>query len=124
MKNSRLSFFLPVRSGSERVVNKNTKPFAGIEGGLLANKLRQLRETKNVDEVILSTNDNLAIEIAESMQFPTLKIIRRPDCLGDSSTNLKDLIRYVNGIAEFEHILWGHVTTPLVGAKQYDEAVE
>lgn len=124
MKNSRLSFFLPVRSGSERVVNKNTKPFAGIEGGLLANKLRQLRETKNVDEVILSTNDNLAIEIAESMQFPTLKIIRRPDCLCDSSTNLKDLIRYVNGIAEFEHILWGHVTTPLVGAKQYDEAVE
>ena len=119
-----ISFFLPVRAGSERVKNKNTKKFAGIKGGLLANKLRQLEATRNIDEVILSTNDDLAIHIAESLSFPRLKIVRRPDCLCDSSTNLKDLIRYVEGLTESEHILWGHVTTPLVGAEQYDKAIE
>ena len=119
-----ISFFLPVRAGSERVKNKNTRDFAGIKGGLLANKLRQLKETDKLDEVIWSTNDASAIQIAENMSFPKLRIIRRPDCLCDSSTNLKDLIRYVDGITECAHVLWGHVTTPLVDAEQYDKAIE
>lgn len=119
-----VAFFLPVRAGSQRVKNKNTRPFAGIKGGLLANKLRQLRELTSAREVILSTNDDSAIELAKSMAFPKLKVIRRPDCLCDSSTNLKDLIRYVHGITECEHILWGHVTTPLVNGDCYDKAVE
>ena len=60
-----IAFFLPVRAGSQRVKNKNTKEFAGISGGLLANKLRQLREMTSAREVILSTNDDDAIRIAE-----------------------------------------------------------
>ena len=31
----KIAFFLPTRKGSERVKNKNTRPFAGIEGGLI-----------------------------------------------------------------------------------------
>ena len=119
----KITFFLPVRAGSQRVKNKNTKLFAGIKGGLLANKLRQLRELKNVNEVILSTNDKEAIEIAKAMQIPLLKVVPRPDCLCDSSTNLKDLIRYVHGITVSDHIVWGHVTTPLVTGEMYDKAI-
>lgn len=121
-----VSFFLPVRAGSQRVKNKNTKTFAGVEGGLLANKLRQLSLMANVKEVILSTNDLSAIEMAEGFKpdFPKLRILKRPHCLCDSSTNLKDLIRYVYGITDCDHILWGHVTTPLVTGSIYDKAVE
>lgn len=123
---NKVAFFLPVRAGSERVKNKNTKPFAGIKGGLLANKLRQLAAMKNAEEVILSTNDRSAIKIAEEIKpdFPRLRILPRPDCLCDSSTNLKDLIRYVYGITECDHVLWGHVTTPLVSGAVYDKAIE
>jgi len=119
-----VAFFLPVRAGSQRVKNKNTKPFAGVEGGLLANKLRQLKAMRNIKEIILSTNDEVALKIANEMSFPKLKIVKRPDCLCDSSTNLKDLIRYVHGITECEHVLWGHVTTPLVNGNCYDKAIE
>lgn len=124
--NNNVAFFLPVRAGSQRVKNKNTKPFAGIKGGLLENKLRQLSTMKNVKEVILSTNDELSIEIAEAIKpsFKKLRVLRRPDCLCDSSTNLKDLIRYVHGITKCDHILWGHVTTPLVPGAMYDAAVK
>jgi hypothetical protein len=37
-----ISFFLPARKGSQRVKNKNTRPFAGIQGVLLENKLNRL----------------------------------------------------------------------------------
>ncbi len=120
-----VAFYLPVRAGSERVKNKNTRTFAGIEGGLLANKLRQLSEMKLATEIILSTNDRACIEVANgfSGRLPRLRIIERPDELCSSSTKLEEVIRYVYGITEAEHILWGHVTTPLVHAPIYDEAI-
>ena len=37
-----LTLFLPCRRGSERVANKNTRPFADHPGGLLGVKLDQL----------------------------------------------------------------------------------
>ena len=122
----KIAFFLPTRKGSERVKNKNTKPFAGIEGGLMENKIKQLVETKLLDEIILSTNDNTCMTIAEkyAAKDSRVRIIPRPEELCLSSTNLQDLICYVPTITDAEHILWGHVTTPLAGADQYDAGIQ
>lgn len=122
----RIAFFLPTRKGSERVKNKNTKPFAGIEGGLMENKIKQLIETKLLDEIILSTNDETCMAIAEkyAAKDSRVRIIPRPEELCLSSTNLQDLICYVPTITDAEHILWGHVTTPLAGADQYDAGIQ
>lgn len=125
-KKMKTVFYLPVRAGSERVKNKNTRTFAGIEGGLLAIKLRQLHGMANVDEIILSTNDPECIKVAErfTKDEARLRIIPRPDELCSSATKLEDVIRYVHGITAADHILWGHVTTPLVNAPIYDKAIE
>ena len=121
----KVTFFLPTRKGSQRVINKNTRPFAGYEGGLIKNKIHQLVQTKKIDEIILSTNDEQCIAIAEKYTSDKrLKIISRPEELCLSTTNLQDLICYVPTITEAEHILWGHVTTPLCGADQYDAGVK
>lgn len=122
---NKVAFFLPTRKGSLRVKNKNTRPFASFAGGLLENKLTQLANTQLVDEVILSTNDEECILIATKFleTCPKLKIVLRPDELCLDTTNLKDLIAYVPTITDADHILWGHVTTPLFGAEDYDTAV-
>lgn len=126
MNNNKIAFFLPTRKGSQRVINKNTRAFAGIEGGLLENKLRQLINTKRIDEIILSTNDEECIRIARKYEekCSRLQIIIRPDELCLDSTNLQDLITYVPTITDAVHILWGHVTTPIAGAEEYDKAIE
>lgn len=125
MVDNRISFFLPTRRGSERVKNKNTRPFAGIEGGLVENKLRQLMSTKMIDEIIFSSNDEACMEVAARYSNDSrLKIIPRPDELCLSSTNLQDLICYVPTITDAEHIIWGHVTTPLADATQYDKGIK
>ena len=125
MRKNKVAFFLPTRKGSERVKNKNTRPFAGIEGGLVENKLQQLLTTKLIDEIIFSSNDEMCMEVA--MRYETdsrLKIIPRPEELCQSSTNLQDLICYVPTVTDADHILWGHVTTPLAGAEQYDAGIK
>jgi len=123
---NKISVFLPTRKGSERVVNKNTRPFAGRKGGLLALKLEQLLATQDITEIILSTNDPVSIEIAGkfSDHDDRLKIIPRPDELALSSTNLTDLIRYVPTICSQKNILWTHVTSPFTAEKMYSDAIQ
>jgi N-acylneuraminate cytidylyltransferase len=121
----KISFFLPTRKGSERVINKNTRPFAGIEGGLVENKIKQILATKRIDEIIFSSNDEKCLEVAQKYASDIrMKIVERPEELCLSSTNLQDLICYVPTITDADHILWGHVTTPLAGAEEYDKAIE
>lgn len=120
----KVAFFLPTRKGSERVKNKNTRPFAGIEGGLVENKVVQLLNTKLIDEIIFSSNDEACIAVAEKHKDSRLKIIERPNELCLSSTNLQDLICYVPTVTDAEHILWGHVTTPICGAEDYDTGIK
>ena len=121
----KIAFFLPTRKGSERVKNKNTRPFADIEGGLVENKIKQLLSTTHIDEILFSSNDEMCIALAEKYTSDSrLRIIPRPNELCLSTTNLQDLICYVPTITNADHILWGHVTTPLVEAKVYDTAIE
>lgn len=121
-----VSVFLPTRKGSERVINKNTRTFAGVTNGLLEVKLKQLLNTKLVGEIILSSNDEASLEFGNklSKEEKRLKIIERPDHLALSSTNLIDLVKYVPTICSEPHILWTHVTSPFVLAEDYDKAIE
>lgn len=122
---NRVAFFLPTRKGSERVINKNTRPFAGNEGGLVENKIKQLLVSKRIDEILFSSNDETCIAVAQKYASDSrLKIIQRPNELCLSTTNLQDLINYIPTITDADHILWGHVTTPLVDGTLYDAGIE
>ena len=120
-----LTIFLPVRKGSERITEKNTRKFASFKGGLLELKLWQLIKVKNADEIVVSTNDERCMEIARSFLHynVNLRIVERPDELGSSETNLCALIRYVPEIVSSDEILWTHVTSPFCDAKTYLQTI-
>lgn len=120
-----VAIFLPTRKGSVRIPHKNTRSFGGLAGGLLELKLSQLIKIKEVDEIILSTNDEISCEIAGKFQnhCGKLKVIERPENLSTSETNLTDLIKYVPEITEAEHILWTHVTSPFCTEHHYEEMI-
>jgi CMP-N-acetylneuraminic acid synthetase len=121
-----ISVFLPTRKGSERVIGKNTREFATVKGGLLRIKLEQLVNCMNIDEIVLSSNDDeslfLGKEFAEKSK--KVKVIERPEHLALSSTSLIDLVKYVPNIVSNEHILWTHVTSPFITSVDYDEIIE
>lgn len=118
-----VSVFLPCRAGSERVPNKNTKPFANNKDGLVGIKLRQLLRLKNVDNIVLSTNDEQVIDIASRISKDILIDIRSEE-LSSSATSTDDLIKYVPTIIKQGHILWTHVTSPFFSTELYDKTIE
>lgn len=52
----KIKALVAVRSGSQRVVNKNIRPFAGST--LLEVKLNQLKRIPNLDGIIVNSNDD------------------------------------------------------------------
>lgn len=117
--------FLPCRKGSQRVPNKNTRSFAGVEGGLLRIKLEQLLASKKIDKIYLSSDDDVVLEIGRAIKDERIIIDKRPDHLCQSSTSTDEVINYVPElIKEDATIIWTHVTSPFIKAKTYDEMLD
>ena len=118
----KVTCFLPCRAGSERVKNKNTRQFAGIEGGLLKIKLDQLIRCSLIDTIVLSTDDQKVIDVSKTYGN-RIRIDNRPSELASSDASTDDLIRYVGKIISGPHILWTHVTSPFTGEDIYTRAI-
>jgi len=115
--------FLPCRAGSQRVPRKNLKPFADIQHGLIEIKLKQLFATHQVDEVVLSTNDEEILAYAESLDSPKLRLHRRAEELSSSETSTDQLVAHALELIGEGHILWTHVTSPFISAEEYDRVI-
>lgn len=115
--------FLPCRSGSQRVPHKNTRDFAGIQGGLLAIKLSQLLQVDSVDQIILSSNDSQVLQIGERLNNNIIKVIPRPQELCTSLTSTDQLIDYVTDLIPQGTIIWTHVTSPFLSASTYQAMI-
>ncbi|MCB2219430.1 MAG: acylneuraminate cytidylyltransferase family protein [Bacteroidetes bacterium] len=124
--NKSLSVFLPTRKGSQRVNNKSTRPFSIFkEGGLLELKLSQLIKIDSFDEIIVSSNDEKSLQIAEKFYTKSskIRIVKRPDSLANAETKLTELIKYAGGLCKSEHILWTHVTSPFIDMDDYYKSI-
>lgn len=119
----KITCFLPCRAGSERVVRKNVKPFAGHEHGLLQIKLGQLLSTEMIDEIVLSTNDEEILRYAEKLSDTRLRLHRRDDELASSETSTDELVAHALSLIPDGHILWTHVTSPFVNAQKYTDII-
>lgn len=121
-----LTVVLPCRAGSERVKNKNTRPFAGFSGGLLELKLTQLAAVNELTEIIISTNDPVVSEFAAGFsaeQDSRVTVIERPDELGRSSTPMSEFIQYLGGLRGEGTMLMTHVTHPLLNSESFGQLI-
>jgi N-acylneuraminate cytidylyltransferase len=122
----KLSIVLPIRKGSQRVKNKNIRPFSKDGKSLTELKIIELLKIKSVDEIVVTSNYHEAIEQIKAIvkNNPKVKIDRRAEHLCQSTTNVKELIEYMPTITHGEHILWLHVTSPFVKAEDYEKAIK
>ncbi|WP_193568270.1 cytidylyltransferase domain-containing protein [Gracilibacillus saliphilus] len=119
----KITCFLPCRKGSQRIANKNIRPFSSYQYGLLEIKLKQLAKIQEIDEIILSTNDEEIINYATNLDISNLIVDLRDDRLCSSKTSTDELIEYAGKIVQEGHILWTHVTSPFITEEVYKKAI-
>lgn len=119
-----ISVFFPLRCGSQRVVNKNTRPFLTDGTSIFQHKMNQLINILDlVDEIIISTDDENVKEQAKPFLSNKVKLVSRPRELCLSTTKVLDLIDYVPKVVNYENILWLHATAPFVDEVDYKHAI-
>ena len=114
-----ITAIIPVRKGSQRVKNKNIKPFANKN--LLEIKIDQLLELKKwnkIEEIIVSSDCDLMIEIAKSkgVQFH-----RRENFYASSEASNSDFFHNLASIGNCNWIMYSPVTCPLISFETYNE---
>jgi len=101
---------IPVREGSQRVKNKNFRPFSD-EKSLIHLKIKQLKEQDCFDAIYVSSDSDLAKDIAlsEDVEF----LYRDPYMCGHESRLYEYNNYMLNTIPGNPVVAWTMVTAPL-----------
>ena len=114
-----MTAIVPVKKNSTRLPNKNILPFGGTN--LLIHKLRQLKQVPAVDRIVVSTDSDEMLEMAESEGALAM---RRPKQYADESLPISEFVMYLSDVVEGDHFMWSCVTSPLVEPNLYSKAIE
>jgi CMP-N-acetylneuraminic acid synthetase len=91
-------------------------------------KLAQLDASRRIDEIIVSSNDEEVLGIAQRFAVTSRKPVRverRAEELSLATTSIADLSMHAADLAGDDNIVvWAHVTSPLVRAEDYDSMIE
>lgn len=108
-----------VRSGSVRVHNKNIRPFAG--SSLLEIKLRQLARIKELDGIVVNSNDDYMLEIAEKNGC---SIVKRDEYYASNKVSMSDVYKNMAENIDTDVIAYINVTNPLLKDKTISNAIK
>lgn len=99
--------------------NKNILPFG--DSNLLLHKIEQLKKVKGITNIIVSSDSNRMLQMAEDAGVQAWK---RPQKYADESVPFGRFLDYLCEVLPNEHILWACVTSPLVESELYEKAIQ
>lgn len=109
---------IPVRAGSQRVKDKNFRPFAGKS--LLEHKLDIIKNLP-VEDIIINTDSEEAIAMAKAAG---VSYHRREPYYASSQCSNSEFHHYLAKVTDAENILIAQVTAPLISPESYLQAID
>jgi len=114
MKKGKLTVVVPVRAGSQRVKDKNIKPFAN--SNLLKIKLETLKKVSIIDKIIVNSDSDEMLDIALSCGISTHK---REGYYASSKCDNSEFFEHIATTTPSDYILCSLVTAPLISKETY-----
>lgn len=110
---------VPVRAGSQRVKNKNLRPFAGST--LLDIKLESLKKVSSIDRIVVNTDSAEALSIAKRHN---VEGVSREAYYASSQCTGSEYFEYLGRVTDTDVFVYAPVTSPLVTSDTIDSCVE
>ena len=108
---------IPVKKNSSRLPGKNLKIFG--KENLLTRKIRQLKESKIADRIIVSSDCTKMLQVAKDANVDA---VIRPTCYADESKPATEFFPYLASLIPEGHFIYSCVTSPHFDAKLMIEA--
>ena len=117
---ARIVALVPMRHHSERVPGKNYRSFAGLP--LYHHIVSSLLACTLITKVVIDTDSPVIMEDA-AKNFPTVRLIERPENLRADTTPMNDVLLHDISHVEADYYLQTHSTNPLLGTESITQAV-
>lgn len=119
INNKRVVSLIPVKLNSERVRDKNIRPF--FDGKPLIRFISDIvLECKYFDEIyVYCSSEKIKNYIPEQIMF-----LKRPEFLDGNSCNCNDIIREFMKVIDSDIYSVNHATAPFTASKSIDKCVE
>ncbi len=116
--NMKVKALIAVRSGSVRVHNKNVRPFAGTT--LLEIKIRQLLKVKELDGIVVNSNDDEILTIASKYK---VELVKREQKYASNEITMSEV--YVNMAENFsgDVVMYSNATNPLLESHSIENMI-
>lgn len=113
--------FVPMRHSSERVPQKNYRPFAGKP--LYHHIIQTLLDCPQITQVCIDTDSPFIIEDAPK-HFPDVKLLIRPEHLRAGEIPMNDVLLNSASQIEGDIYLQTHSTNPLLRSETVSKAID
>lgn len=112
---------IPIRSGSQRVKDKNLRPFADTT--LMENKINVLLKVPEFDEIVVNTNSEEAIKIVKERYAGKVKWHRREEYYASSQCSGSEFFKHLGEVTDTDVFVYAPCTSPFVKAETISECI-
>jgi CMP-N-acetylneuraminic acid synthetase len=116
-----IAALIPMRHMSERVPQKNYRPFAGEP--LFRHILNTMKACTRIDQIIVDT-DSPIMSAEIQRDFPRVIVIERPAHLRDGRTPMNEVLRHDVTMHAADWYVQTHSTNPLLRPETVTRAIE
>ena len=118
----KITAVIPVRKGSQRVKDKNLRPFAGTT--LLDIKIQMLLQVPEIDEIIVNTNSEAAIELVEIEYGETkVRAQRREEYYASSQCSGSEFFKHLGEVTDTDIFIYAPCTSPFVKPETVSQCI-
>lgn len=112
---------VPMRHHSQRVPGKNYRPLAGKP--LYHHIIETLHTVPQISQIVVDTDSN---EVMQGLKddFPSVKIINRPESLRADDVPMNDILIHDTSQIQADFYLQTHSTNPLLKAQTISKAIQ
>ena len=115
-----ITAIIVARKGSVRIKNKSMLKLG--DDTLISNKIKQLKECKNINRIVFGSDSDEMLKHAKSYGAETVK---RPEYFCDERlASANDMIGNMLDLIKTDIVVWTHCTNPLLSSKTYDDAIQ
>ncbi|EHH00653.1 acylneuraminate cytidylyltransferase family protein [Paraprevotella clara] len=117
----KITAVIPIRTGSQRVKDKNLRPFA--DTSLMELKINTLLQVPELTSIVVNTNSEEAIQIVNKSHKGRVKIHRREEYYASSRCSGSEFFRHLGEVTDTDIFVYSPCTSPFVKPQTISQCI-
>lgn len=119
----KITAVIPIRTGSQRVKDKNLRPFADTT--LLDNKIKVLQQVEELNSIIVNTNsDELVERIQREYGGTKVSTHRRDEYYASSQCSGSEFFQHLGQVTDTDIFVYAPCTSPFIKADTISRCIQ